>query len=224
MIVQIKGDIIPNDYKEIYNWLGFESTSPSDINFAISQMEKGDKLQVKINSGGGSVGAGQEIYSILRGRNDVEIEIEGLAASAASVIAMAGPCTISPVGTIMIHNVSIGGMSGNKNDMKKMASTLQTYDECLANAYVYKTGQDKETILSWMNKETWLSAERAVELGFVDGITPAGNEELTDSLVGLKLTDDLIRKFEAHKQRMEEKENLKNELLSDLEKFGKVEE
>ena len=222
MIVRIKGDIIPNDYKPIYDWLGWESTAPSDVDAAISQMEKGDKLQVKINSGGGSVSAGQEIYSVLRDRNDVEIEIEGLAASAASVIAMAGPCTISPVGTIMIHNVSVGGMSGNKNDMKKMASTLNVYDECLANAYVAKTGQDKDTILNWMDKETWLSAERAIELGFVDGITPAGADAPTDALVGLKLTDELIEKFNAHKRAEEEKATLKNEILSGLENFGKV--
>lgn len=221
MIVKIKGDIIPNEYKAIYNWLGWESTSPSDVDAAIAQMEKGDKLQVKINSGGGAVSAGQEIYSVLRGRNDVEIEIEGLAASAASVIAMAGPCTISPVGTIMIHNVSCG-VAGNKNDMKKMASILATYDECLANAYVYKTGKDKDTILNWMDKETWLSADRAVELGFVDGITPSGAETFTDSCVGLKLTDELIEKFNAHKRAEEEKAKTKNEILSGLENFGKV--
>lgn len=219
MIVRIKGDIIPNDYKEMYDYFGIESTAPSDISYAIAQMEKGDKLQVKINSGGGSVNAGQEIYSILRERSDVEIEIEGLAASAASVIAMAGPCTISPVGTIMIHNVSVGGMSGNKNDMEKMASTLGVYDECLANAYVYKTGKDKDEILDLMNKETWLSADKAVELGFVDGITPAGASAPTDSLVGLSITEEQIERFNAHKRAEEE---LKTEILSDLENFGKV--
>lgn len=221
MIVKIHGDIIPNDYKEIYDWIGWDSTCPADVEAAIGQMELGDKLQVKINSGGGAVSAGQEIYSMLRSRNDVEIEIEGLAASAASVIAMAGPCTISPVGTIMIHNVSCSA-AGNKNDMKKTASILDVYDECLANAYVLKTGKDKETVLNWMNKETWLSADRAVELGFVDGITPAASGEITDSLIGLRLTDELVEKFKAHKRAEDERAILKNELLKDLEKFGKV--
>lgn len=220
MIVRIHGDIISNELKEVYEYFGFEATCPADVNAAIEGMEEGDTLRVKIHSGGGDVMAGQEIYSTLRGLKHVDIEIEGLAASAASVIAMAGHCTISPVGTMMIHNVSVGGASGNKNDLKKMADTLSVYDECLANAYVLKTGRDKETILNWMNKETWLSADRAVELGFVDGITQA-ESDLSNAYTGLKVTDEMIERFKAHKRAEEEKQIMKDEILKDLDNFGK---
>lgn len=72
-----------------------ECTTPGDVRKAFAALPKGDRLQVKINSGGGNVMAGQEIYAMLRNRADVDIEVESMAASAASVIAMAGHSTIS---------------------------------------------------------------------------------------------------------------------------------
>ena len=71
-----------------------------------ASLPKGDRLQVKLNSGGGMVMTGQEMYTLLRNRNDVDIEAESMAASAASVIAMAAHSTISPVGMLMIHCIS----------------------------------------------------------------------------------------------------------------------
>lgn len=102
MILKINGDIVGNDWKEIYDWFGIECSTPGDVQKALADLPKGDRLQVKINSGGGEVMAGQEMYTMLRRRNDVDIEVESLAASAASVIAMAGHCTISPIGMLMI--------------------------------------------------------------------------------------------------------------------------
>lgn len=90
MILKINGDIVGNDWKEIYDWFGIECSTPGDVQKALADLPKGDRLQVKINSGGGEVMAGQEMYTMLRRRNDVDIEVESLAASAASVIAMAG--------------------------------------------------------------------------------------------------------------------------------------
>lgn len=91
MILKINGDIVGNDWKEIYDWFGIECSTPGDVQKALAELPKGDRLQVKINSGGGEVFAGQEMYTMLRGRKDVDIEVESYAASAASVIAMAGP-------------------------------------------------------------------------------------------------------------------------------------
>lgn len=127
MVLKINGDIVGNDWKEIYDWFGIECSTPGDVQKALAELPKGDRLQVKINSGGGEVMAGQEMYSMLRNRNDVDIEVESMAASAASVIAMAGHSTISPVGMLMIHCVSAGCVSGNHQDMEKMAETLRTY-------------------------------------------------------------------------------------------------
>ena len=219
MILRINGDIVGNDMKEIYSWFGLECTCPSDVLSAIETMPEGDRLQVKINSGGGDVLAGQEIYSALRGRNDVDIEVESMAASAASIIAMAGHSTISPVGMVMIHNVSVCGASGNKHDMKKNAEILNAYDEALANAYVEKTGKPHDEILKMMDKETWLTADRAVELGFIDAISEAA-PTLSNSIGGLKVTDDMIAQFNAHKAELERKARLKSEILDGLDKFG----
>ena len=219
MILRINGDIVGNDMKEIYSWFGLECTCPSDVLSAIETMPEGDRLQVKINSGGGDVLAGQEIYSVLRGRNDIDIEVESMAASAASIIAMAGHSTISPVGMVMIHNVSVCGASGNKHDMKKNAEILNTYDEALANAYVEKTGKPHDEILKMMDKETWLTADRAVELGFIDAISEAA-PTLSNSIGGMKVTDDMIAQFNAHKAELERKAQLKSEILDGLDKFG----
>ena len=117
MEIDVRGDIISNDDKWIYDWLDWDSTCPDDIRNAIASLQPGETLMVNINSGGGSVMAGQEIYSILAGRSDVEINIQSLAGSAASVIAMANTCKMSPVATIMIHNVSMSGASGDYHDM-----------------------------------------------------------------------------------------------------------
>lgn len=219
MILRINGDIVGNDMKEIYSWFGLECTCPSDVLSAIETMPEGDRLQVKINSGGGDVLAGQEIYSALRSRNDIDIEVESMAASAASIIAMAGHSTISPVGMVMIHNVSVCGASGNKHDMKKNAEILNAYDEALANAYVEKTGKPHDEILKMMDKETWLTADRAVELGFIDAISEAA-PTLSNSIGGLKVTDDMIAQFNAHKAELGRKAQLKSEILDGLDKFG----
>ena len=77
--INIKGDIISNDDKWIYDWLAWDSTSPDDVRAALETKPEGEKLTVLINSGGGSVFAGDEIYSMLRDRDDVEIKIQSLA-------------------------------------------------------------------------------------------------------------------------------------------------
>ena len=216
MIIKVSGDIIGNDWKEIYDWFGLDSTCPRDIEKAIADLPAGEKLEIEINSGGGDVFAGQEIYSLLRERNDVEIEIQSLAASAASVIAMAGPCRISPVGLIMIHNVSVNGASGDHGDMAKMADMLKRMDEALAAAYVYKTGMPLDEVLKLMDKETWLTADRAIELGFADGISDPGAVRMAAGFGRMAVTEDMIAEYKAAKKLEAEK----LELLKDLDDYG----
>lgn len=219
MILKINGDIVGNDWKEIYDYFGIECATPGDIQKALEELPKGDRLQVKINSGGGEVSAGQEMYTMLRNRRDVDIEVESLAASAASVIAMAGHSTISPVGMLMIHCVSAGRVSGNHQTMEKMAETLRTYDEALALAYVEKTGKSKDEILELMNKETWLTAERAVELGFVDAISD-DRPEMTNAAGYMAVTPEMVAEFQREKAKAKEKEQEKENLLKDLDLYG----
>ncbi len=219
MVIKINGDIIGNDMKAIYDWFGFESTCPNDVTGALASLPEGERVEIRINSGGGDLFAGQEIYSVLRARKDVGIEIESFAGSAASIIAMAGPCTISPVGMIMIHNVSTG-IYGNRRDLEKEADTLRQCDEAVAAAYVEKTGRPKDEIMRLMDKETWLTAEKAVEYGFVDGITePAGAKAaMTGSL---RVTPAMVKQYQDAMAMKEAREKEKQELLNSLANYGR---
>ena len=214
MRLNVYGDIIVDEYKRIYDYYGWNACCPADVRKAVETLEDGETLEVKINSRGGMVSAGQEMYTTLRRCDNVEIEVEGLAASAASLIAMAGKSKISPVGILMIHDVSCSGCGGNKNDLHKMADALHTYDDALAEAYALKTGHSKDAILDLMDKETYMTAKEAVDLGFIDAIS---DDDYTASLFGgLKITQDAIDKYNASMKIEEEK----NAILDDIDSFG----
>lgn len=220
MQIDVRGDIISNDDKWIYDWLEWDSTSPGDVKNALITKPQGEKLTVLINSGGGSVMAGQEIYSLLHGRDDVEIKVQSLAGSAASVIAMANHCEISPVAMIMIHNVSMSGASGDYHDMQKNAEILRQMNAALASAYVAKTGRSNDEILRLMDRETWLTANQALEMGFVDGIIRDEKPVFANNVSGMRLTDEIRNRVLNEKAQKEKEDKLKNELLQDLDLFG----
>lgn len=219
MEIDVRGDIISNDDKWIYNFLDWESTAPADIRRALESKPAEEKLTLLINSGGGDVFAGQEIYSMLYGRKDVEIKIQSLAGSAASVIAMSAPSEISPVAMIMIHNVSMHGASGDYHDMQKNAEILKQMNSALSKAYVSKTGKTEEEILKLMDRETWLTADQALANGFVDGISQENSKFIND-IFGMRLTDDIRKSVLAEKEKREAEAQMKEELLSDLEQYG----
>lgn len=217
--IDIKGDIISNDDKWIYDWLEWDATCPNDVKCAIDAAPQGEMLEVVINSGGGSVMAGQEIYSELRKRPQVQIEIQSIAGSAAGVVAMAGKSRISPVGMIMIHNVSMSGASGDYHDMQKNTEILKQMNAAMASAYTQKSGKPLEEILKMMDRETWLTANQCLEYGFVDEIAME-QPQYTNGIHGIRLTDEIRQKVLAEKQALEEKETLKQELLKDLDLYG----
>lgn len=223
MEIEIRGDIISNDDKWFYDWLKWDGTCPNDIKKALDSKSPSEKLTVIINSGGGLVTAGSEIYSMLIGRNDVEIVIQSMAGSAASVIAMANYCKITPIGLIMIHNVSVSGINGDYHEMEKSAEMLKNINSALAQSYVKKTGKTEAEILEMMDKETWLTANQALELGFVDEILEetSTNVMLTNAINqnGIRLTDEIREKVKLE-QKQKETENMKNELLKDLDLYG----
>lgn len=220
MEIDVRGDIVTNDDKWIYDWLEWDATCPADIKNALLTKPNGETLTVLINSGGGSVLAGQEIYTMLRGRNDVEIKIQSLAGSAASVIAMANACEISPVAMIMIHNVAMSGASGDYHDMQKNAEILKQMNAALAAAYTEKTGKSQEEILRLMDRETWLTANQAVEMGFADGIMQDAETQYTNDVCGMRLTDEIRKRVLVEKEKQEADKKLKMELLSDLDRYG----
>ena len=128
-------------------------------------------ITVWINSPGGDCVAAAQIYNMLMDyKGDVTVKIDGIAASAASVIAMAGTkVLISPVGMMMIHNPATIAW-GDTAEMQKAIEMLASVKDSIINAYEIKTGLSRAKLSHLMDAETWMDAHKAVELGFADGI------------------------------------------------------
>ena len=128
-------------------------------------------ITVWINSPGGDVFAAAQIYNMLMDyKGNVTVKIDGLAASAASVIAMAGTeVQMSPVAMMMIHNPATIAI-GDSSEMKKAIDMLDEVKESIVNAYEIKTGMSRAKISHLMDAETWMDANSAVEMGFADEI------------------------------------------------------
>ena len=181
--IDIKGEIVPSGNEWLYSWYGIQATSPKQITQALKNAN-GQPVTIKINSGGGDVFAGCEIYNELKNYSgEVTIEIHGLCASIASVIAMAGKCKMSPLAEIMIHNVSTA-TSGDYRDMEHTAEVLKKANKTIANAYTLKTGMPEEEVFNLMDKETWLTSNEALEMGFVDEIMYS-EEKVDKNMVNL---------------------------------------
>ena len=134
-------------------------------------------ITVWINSPGGDCVAAAQIYNMLMDyKGNVTVKIDGIAASAASVIAMAGTeVLMSPVSTMMIHNPATVAM-GDHNEMQKAIEMLNEVKESIINAYAAKSGMRRGRIADLMSEETWLNAKKAVELGFADEVLYEGKE------------------------------------------------
>lgn len=168
-VINIKGEIINSNNQWIYDWLGMEATSPKKVSDALRDAG-GEDVEIHINSPGGDVFAGSEIYTLLRSYSGkVKIKILGIAASAASVIAQVGESEISPTGMFMIHNVKTWS-SGDYRNMEYTAEALRAANESIINAYMAKTGKSQEELQALMDRETYMAAAQAVEYGFVDKI------------------------------------------------------
>lgn len=193
--INIKGTIVSSDEKWIYDWFGIEATCAADIEKAIDNAN-GQDLEIHINSGGGSVFAGSEIYTLLKDyKGNSTVKILGVAGSAASVIAMAGKkIVMSPTAQIMIHNVSCRS-AGDYRDMQHTAEILQNANKAICNAYVLKTGIKQEDLLELMNKETWLNAQKAKEYNFIDEIMFDESNKLTNNINNsMLLPNEVINK------------------------------
>lgn len=132
------------------------------------------EVYVDINSPGGNFFEGVAIYNMLRQHSQkVHVRILGLAASAASVIAMAGDeIQIGRAGFLMIHNAWVIAL-GNRHDMREAADVLEPFDDAMASVYAAQSGVDKAQVAEWMDQEKWFNGEQAVEVGLADGLLPA---------------------------------------------------
>ncbi|WP_249629092.1 head maturation protease, ClpP-related [Streptococcus uberis] len=208
--IDIKGDIVDNDTGEFFDYFGMSSVYPKKVQQAIENDED-EEIILDVASNGGDVFSASEIYTMLKssGKNIV-VNIQGLAASAASVISMAGnTVNISPTAQLMIHKASVIG-AGNADDFEHEAKVLNGIDESIASAYELKTGMKQEDLLQMMASETWLNAKEAVDKGFADNIMFSNDENeeivITNSINHIP-SKQAINKF----KNLIAKEQLKNE-------------
>lgn len=190
------------------------------------ELENGEgNITVWINSPGGDCIAAAQIYNMLLDyKGNVTVKIDGIAASAASVIAMAGTKVImSPVSMLMIHN-PMTMASGDTSEMEKAIAMLGEIKESIINAYERKTGMSRAKLSHLMDAETWMDAGKAVELGFADeilardgNIANAETVLYSENAVSRRLWNKLAEKYkEVPKGR-----NVQ-ELLRDLSLAGKL--
>lgn len=164
-------DVIGEDY-----WSG-EGITARRIAGALRAIGK-KPVTVNVNSPGGDMFEGLAIYNLLREHPaEVTVRVMGLAASAASVIAMAGDKIEMGLGSmLMIHN-SWGVVVGNQDDMREAADTFAEFDAAMADIYAARTGQKNDDVAAMMKAETWLRAERAIDAGFADATFDAPEYE-----------------------------------------------
>lgn len=176
--IDIKGDIVSDDVGSFYEWFGMSSTYPKLVQQAIDN-DQDEEITLNIASSGGDVFAASEIYTMLKASGKrIVVNVQGLAASAASVISMAGDkVRISPTAHIMIHKALVDPGHSNADDLEHQSAVLNSIDESIAMAYEMKTGLKQSELLELMAKETWLNAKTAVDKGFADEIMFFDNDE-----------------------------------------------
>lgn len=168
-ILTLSGDVIkPSefDYGEIYADL---------IRYFLDGVTS--DIIIRLNSYGGNIFEGIEIYNYLKAHEShITVEVTGIAASAASVIALGADKVLMNVGTqFMIHRASTGAW-GNDADLEKVVAALKVTNGSMIDIYANKSGQSKEQIIEWMENETFFSAEETVQLGFADGMKEIESE------------------------------------------------
>lgn len=152
------------------------------ISAALRHVGKKTDVVVNVNSPGGDLFEGMAIYNLLREHEGkVTVKVLGLAASAASVIAMAGDeVQIARAGFLMVHNSWVLAI-GNRHDLRDFADTLEPFDRAIADIYAAHTGDELSAMQKLMDAETWIGGTEAIEKGFADSLLPADQvEEDTD--------------------------------------------
>lgn len=153
-------------------WWG--GVAPESFVKAVYAVDKNATINLRVNSPGGSVFAARAMEQALRAhKGRVVVHIDGLAASAATFIAMSGDEVIMAKGAMfMIHNAWTG-MWGNADDLRKEADLLDKIDGTLAETYADKTGKEVAVVTGWMAAETWFTAQEALDAGFATSIAEA---------------------------------------------------
>ncbi len=161
--------------------------------------DEGD-ITIWLNSPGGDCVAASQIYAMLMDyKSNVTVKIDGIAASAASVIAMAGTSVLmAPTALMMVHNPLTIAI-GDSEEMQKAIEMLDEVKESIINAYQIKSNQSRAKISHWMDAETWMNANKAIELGFADGVLEDSKrhkpaDEVTFAFSRRAITNSLLDK------------------------------
>lgn len=172
-------------------WRDDDVINAKDIRESLESVT--DDIVIKLNSPGGDVFEGIEIYNYLKDHpSNVTVEVTGVAASAATFITAGANEVIMDVGTsLMIHEASTFTW-GNKSDIQKTLNALETIDESILSIYSEKTGHTNEQLKEWMNEEKWFTADEAVELGFANSVKrdndePIESEESIEDIINSKV-------------------------------------
>jgi ATP-dependent Clp endopeptidase proteolytic subunit ClpP len=195
---EIKNQAGPTATVRIYEEIGFWGITAEDFAAELGEITAGE-IEVQINSPGGDVFDGIAIYNTLRAHPaNITTRVDGLAASAASVIAQAGDKRVMfSASQMMIHNA--WGLSiGDADDMRKYADILEQQNEVIAGIYAQRSGKDADEFLALMKDDTWLTADKTVDLGLADEVIddPKASLRVPQSLFVAKamatLPEDMI--------------------------------
>lgn len=212
--IYVSGPIISNDEKWIYDWLEKDATCPRDV--AAQLPQSSEPIEIFINSGGGYVDCGNEIYTELKSYTGEVTTVVISAASAASVIALGGNVVkMTPPGELMIHNASMVAV-GDYHSMEKGAEILKMTNKAIASVYRRKTGLTEEELLALMDKETWMTAEDALKYGFIDEILFQDEEAeiklvaSNESMISQKIISKMQELKQSNPEEIFQKNNQKN--------------
>lgn len=177
-VLELNGDIAEEGWYD-------DDITPEE--FRAELMQSSGDITVLINSNGGDCIAASRMYEMLRDYpGKVTVKIDGIAASAASVVAMAGDLVqMAPTALMMIHD-PITGLWGNRRDFERAIAMLDEVKESILNAYVIKTGIERKELAAMMAAETSMNAKKAVELGFADEVTGKGSDRIFTNKIEIK--------------------------------------
>lgn len=166
--INVKGPIVSNETAWLYNYIGWDAASPNTIINGLQEAAGADVI-IEINSPGGVCVYGYEMYTaIMEYEGKVTVHVISAMSAATLIVCAADEALISDTGIFMIHNAR-SSANGDYRDMQMEADALREFNAGIINAYVRKTGKSREEIQELMDKESYMSPQRAIELGFIDG-------------------------------------------------------
>lgn len=230
MKLNLSGELIPSDWAEVYRKYGYTSGfyCPDDVRTAISKLDPGEELLLEVNSIGGSVFGGNEIYALLEDcTNPTRAVIQSLAASAASYMIMAcDKIEIHLPAQLMIHRASTVAR-GNAEDLQQAQQMLGVTDNAILDTYCRRCGDKvtREELATMMEHESYIGATDALRYGLVDSIVGANTNKQADLLVAsafnntvkaMRTLPDIQELMQADKN---ESDRLRQELENEKNKF-----